>query len=57
MLEGWKKKIGSGGGGMPDSNVRWLEIQHTPLPNLMVNARNTLICYGYVGSNSRARAC
>jgi len=26
------KKSGSGGGGMPDSNVRWLEVQHTPLP-------------------------
>ena len=27
-----KKTAGSGGGGMPDSNVRWLVIQHAPLP-------------------------
>ena len=29
------KKIGSGGGGMPDSNVRWLVNQRAPLPKLL----------------------
>jgi hypothetical protein len=32
---GGLKKLGSGGGGMPDSNVRWLINQHTPLPKFV----------------------
>ena len=32
-----RNKVGSGGGGMPDSYVRWLEFQHTPLPKLYNN--------------------
>jgi hypothetical protein len=34
------KKVGSGGGGMPDSDVRWLEFQHTPLPKSYNNPRS-----------------
>jgi len=37
------KKLGSGGGGMPDSNVRWLVNQRAPLPKISNNSRSVLV--------------